>query len=318
MTERVLVVGATGQLGRHFVHALRQEGRDVLMLVRPSASSEPAGNRKAVVEALVKRGAEPIEGRLEDADLIERVCAEVDAIVSCVDHRPTSLQLQATLARSAAKSGRVKRIMPSQFGMDSRVYLEGRVEHGDTKRQLQQVFDASGVPVTYVHVNGLAAAWTASLGQLGLREPPREDIEVYGDGNVKFSMVTPVDVARYGARALFDDRTANRHTLISPPQNRLSQNELIAMWESLAGVKLRRRTVSAKEMDDNVAAVEGQPDKFIQLSFFQLVRAAWIDGLGDGRRRPDVLELTELYTDLGYETISRYLGHFLPATEAAE
>ena len=41
MTERVLVVGATGHIGRHFVHALRNVGRDVLMLIRlnPSTSS---------------------------------------------------------------------------------------------------------------------------------------------------------------------------------------------------------------------------------------------------------------------------------------
>jgi uncharacterized protein YbjT (DUF2867 family) len=318
MAERVLVIGATGQLGRHFVHALRQEGRHVVMLVRSAVSSGTAEDRQAVIDLLAAQGAVPLEGSLEDKAVLERACAEVDAIVSCIDHRPDHLGLQSVLAEAAAKSGRVKRIMPSQFGMDSRVYLQGKVDHGDTKRQLQQVFDSCGVPVTYVHVNGLATYWAASLGQLGLKEPPREEVEVYGDGNIKFSMVTPEDVGRYGARALFDDTTTNRHTLISPPTNRLSQNELIAMWESQTGVKLRRRTISAREMDEKIAAVKGKPDKFVQLSFLQLIQAAWIDGLGDGRRRPDVLELTELYPDLGYETISQYLRRFLPVAEAAE
>ena len=53
------------------------------------------------------------------------------------------------------------------------------------------------------------------------------------------------------------------------------------------------------------------------LGFLQLIRAAWIDGLGDGRRRADVLELTELYPDIGYETIPQYLRQFTLA-EAAE
>jgi len=178
--------------------------------------------------------------------------------------------------------------------------------------------ESCGVPITYVHVNGLATYWAASLGQLGLKTPPREQVDVYGGGNVKFSMVTPEDVARYAARALFDPRTANRHTLIGPPENRLSQNELIAMWEARTKCKLCRRVITARELDERIAALAHQPDKFGELSFLQLIRAAWIDGLGDGRRRPDVLELTELYTDIGYETIPQYLERFVSVAEAAE
>jgi uncharacterized protein YbjT (DUF2867 family) len=151
-----------------------------------------------------------------------------------------------------------------------------------------------------------------------LKEPAREEVELYGEGNTRFSMVIPEDVARYAVRALFDDRTANRHTLISPSKNRLSQNELVAIWESLIGTKLHRRPISARELDEKIAAVANRPDKSAELSFLQLIRAAWIDGLGDGRRGPDVLELTELYPDLGYETIPEYLKRFVPIAEAAE
>ena len=106
--------------------------------------------------------------------------------------------------------------------------------------------------------------------------------------------------------------------MISPPENRLSQGELIVMWESLTGAKLHRHTISARALDERIAAVSDKPDKFAALSFLQLIRAAWIDGLGDGRRRPDVLELTELYPDIGYETIRQYLSRFTSAANAAE
>jgi uncharacterized protein YbjT (DUF2867 family) len=318
MTDHVLLVGATGHIGRHFVHAVRRIGSEVLMLLRPDALKDRAGERSLLIESLVRQGARIIEGSLEDPRSLERACAEVDGVVSCIDHRPDHLKLQVALARAAARSARVKRIIPSQFGMDSRTYEQSRVDHGDIKRELQQQFDACGVPITYVHVNGLASSWAASLGQLGLRAPPREQVDVYGDGNVKFSMVTPEDVACYAARALFDPRTANRHTLISPPQNRLSQNELIAMWETKTKRNLRRRIIPARELDERIAALAHQPDKFGELSFLQLIRAAWIDELGDGRRRPDVLELTELYADIGYETIPQYLERFVSIAEAAE
>jgi uncharacterized protein YbjT (DUF2867 family) len=318
MTERVLLVGAAGHVGRHFVDALRRNGHEVLMLLRPDAQKDREGERSILIESLVRQGAKIIEGNLEDPPSLERACAKVDAVVSCIDHRPDHLKLQVALARVAAKSGHVRRIIPSQFGMDSRSYEQSRVDHGDTKRELQKQFDACGVPITYIHVNGLATFWAASLGQLGLKAPPSEQIDVYGDGNIKFSMATPEDVARYAALALFDPRTANRHTLISPPENRLSQNELIAMWEARTKCKLRRRVIPARELDERIAAMADQPDKFGQLSFLQLIRAAWIDGLGDGRRRPDVMELTELYPDTGYETIPQYLERFVAVADAAE
>jgi hypothetical protein len=42
----------------------------------------------------------------------------------------------------------------------------------------------------------------------------------------------------------------------------------------------------------------------------QLVRAAWIDGLGDGRRLPDVIELSELYPNIDYRRASEYLDRY--------
>jgi uncharacterized protein YbjT (DUF2867 family) len=318
MTDQVLLVGATGQIGRHFVDALRRSGHEVLMLFRPDAPEDREGERRILIQSLVRQGAKIIEGDLEDPSSLERACSEADAVVSCIDHRPDHLKQQVALARAAARTGRVKRIIPSQFGIDSRTYQQTRVDHGDTKRELQQEFDACGVPMTYVHVNGLASFWAASLGQLGLKTPPRAQIDVYGDGNVKFSMITAEDVARYAVRALFDTQAANRHTLISPPENRLSQNELIAIWEARAQRKLARRVITAGELDRRIAALAHQPDKFGELSFLQLIRAAWIDGLGDGRRRPDVLELTELYPDIAYEAIPRYLDRFVSVAEPAE
>ena len=318
MTDSVLMVGATGHIGRHLVKALLGCGHEVLMLTRSRASRGPEDKRSMLIEAFMRQGAKRVEGSLEDAQSLERACAQADAVVSTIDHRPDHLKLQVALARDAAASGRIRRFIPSQFGMDSRTYGQGQVDHGDVKKALQREFDASGVPITYVHINGLATAWAASLGQLGLDSPPSDAIDVYGEGGIRFSMVTPEDVGQFAARTLFDPRTANRHVLISPPENRLSQNELIAIWEAKARTKLRRRLVSARELDDRLAALANRKDKFGELAFLQLIRAAWIDGLGDGRRRPDVLELTELYPDTAYETIPQYLERFVPAMEVAQ
>jgi phenylcoumaran benzylic ether reductase len=317
LMRRVLLIGATGRLGRHFVPALSDLGYEVLLLLRPVGQNSVTGYRQSLIDALTRQGAKVLDGSLQDADSLDRACAEADGVVSCIDHQPEHLKLQLALARAAARSGRVKRFIPSQFGIDSRLYEQSRVGHGDTKRELQQQFAASGVPTTYVHANGFANIWAAGLGQLGLEEPPRGHIEVYGDGNVKFSMVAPEDIARYAARALFDSWTENRHTSITPAENLFTQNQLIELWEAKTRRRLKRRQISSRELDDRIASLARAPDRLVELALAQLIRAAWIDGLGNGRRLPEVLELTELYPEVQYLRMSQILDSFVAIAAAS-
>jgi len=200
-------------------------------------------------------------------------------------------------------------MVPSQFGIDSRNYAGGRVEHGDVKRELQSSFGASGIPMTYIHANGFATFWAASLGELGLFKPPEREIKVFGTGDVKAAMVMPEDIARYTVRALDDPRAANRHVAITPSENVYTQNELIALWESMTKRTLHRNAVSARDLDAQIAALSDQPDAVDKLAFVQLVRAVWIDGLAF-RRSPDVLEATELWPDIRYRRVAEYLSEF--------
>jgi uncharacterized protein YbjT (DUF2867 family) len=314
--NRVLVIGATGHLGRHFVAALREMGKEVLMLLRPQTVKTSVPAMRALIDMFVGQGAKVVEGSLEDEASVDRACGEAEAVISCIDAGPDHLLLQAALARAAKKLGRLRRIIPSQFGIDSRTYGEGRVTHGDSKRDLQQLFDSCDVPVTYVHANGFASTWAASLGQLGLMEPPKEQLNVFGDGNVKLAIVAPEDIARYTVRVLDDVRAENRHVAITPAENLLTQNELIAMWESKTKIRLKRHTISARELDRTIMDLANRPDKVKELSFTQLVRAVWIDGLG-GKRRPDVLELTELYPDILYQRVTSYLDRFISPAQYA-
>lgn len=312
MPQRVLIIGATGRLGRHVVPALRAAGHAVTALVR-EGEGDATPERRARFQHLVQSGASLVPGCLEDEASLDRACRGAEAVISCVDHRPDHLRLQANLARAAARAGSVRRILPSQFGIDSRLYGEARVDHGDLKRGLQQVFATSGVPVTYVHTNGLASAWVGSLGQLGLAEPPHHEVEVYGEGAVRFSTVAAEDAARYAVRALTDERTRDRHVAIIPADNLLTQAELISLWEAKSGARLRRRAVSAQALDARIAALAQDPNRRPQFAMAQLVRAAWIDGLGDGRRLEDVIELSALYPDIRYHRAADYLDRYLPA-----
>src|SRR5258706_12327766 len=100
MPQRVLLIGATGRLGRHFVEALRGEGHQVVALVRNRAQG--AGpDQRLLLDGWASAGVELAEGSLEDEDGLARAGREVDTVARRVEPRPAGLPLQANRERAA-------------------------------------------------------------------------------------------------------------------------------------------------------------------------------------------------------------------------
>ena len=56
------------------------------------------------------------------------------------------------------------------------------------------------------------------------------------------------DMAAYTMRAADDPRTLNKTVYINPPKNIVSQNDVIALWESKIGKTLEKTFVSEEEL----------------------------------------------------------------------
>ena len=306
-TKRVLVVGATGHLGRHFAPALRARHHQVSILLRPETARTADAEKRAVIDAQVAAGATIVEGSVDDDASLAAACADADVVISALNGE--QLFRQPALVAAAAAGGRVRRFFASEWGIDPGIAAKGDVALIDWKRDLHASLDGAGVPVTYVYTNAFASYWGASLGQLGLSRPPEHEISVYGDGNTKIALVTLTDIAALTARMVEDDRTAGREVAIAFPDNRLSQNDLITLWEGISGRTLTRNFVTAGMLDDTLAALAAQPDQLMNLIFTQLTKSAWIDG-DLATTRDGVLEASVLYPDFAYERISSFLTQF--------
>lgn len=55
------------------------------------------------------------------------------------------------------------------------------------------------------------------------------------------------DVATYTIKTIDDPRTLNKTLYMRPPQNVLSQGELIGIWEKLIGKELEKTYIPAEE-----------------------------------------------------------------------
>ena len=74
------------------------------------------------------------------------------------------------------------------------------------------------------------------------------------------------DIATYTIKTIDDPRTLNKTLYLRPPENILSQRELVQMWEKLIGKELEKTTISAQEF---LAQIKG---KCTSLFFFQVLK----------------------------------------------
>ena len=66
------------------------------------------------------------------------------------------------------------------------------------------------------------------------------------------------DIATYTIKTIDDPRTLNKTVYLRPPENILTQRELIEMWEKLVGKKLEKSFLSEQDL---LSSMKGQSKK---------------------------------------------------------
>jgi uncharacterized protein YbjT (DUF2867 family) len=297
---RILIVGATGQLGQELVTASRQQSADVHALVRPGTLRDEARMRP-----LRDASATIHEGDLADESSLRRACGAVDVVISAVG----GLQIadQANLVRAVKDAG-VQRFVPSDFGLDPAAAGERSCALFDAKKAVQESVKAAGIPYTFIHANAFFSYWAFSLGditRLGGKIPP-DEVNVYGDGNVMGALNSVPDIATVTVRAVHDPRMRNQELHIRA--NTITQNLLIALWQTASGRTVARIPVPAAELEKVIAGATA-PDQGMLLVASQLHRSLWIRG-DSVKRVPTALEATEVYPDMAFQTIEQAFAQF--------
>jgi uncharacterized protein YbjT (DUF2867 family) len=65
------------------------------------------------------------------------------------------------------------------------------------------------------------------------------------------------DIATYTIKAIDDPRALNKTLYLRPPENTLSQRQLVEIWEKLSGKKLEKIIISG---EDFLASMKGEYD----------------------------------------------------------
>ncbi|KAK7406724.1 hypothetical protein VNO78_08354 [Psophocarpus tetragonolobus] len=304
--SKILVLGGTGYIGKFIVKASAEAGHPTFALVRETTLSHP--EKSKLIETFKTSGVTLLYGDLTDHESLVKAIKQVDVVISTVGGQ--QIEDQVKLIAAIKEAGNIKRFLPSEFGMDvdRNHSVEPVTSYYEKKVRIRRAIEASGIPYTYVCPNAFAGYFLPTLGQLNIKDPPRDKVVILGDGNVKGIYVKEEDIATYTIKAVDDPRTLNKTLYMRLPANVLTFNELVLLWESKIKSTLER-----------VYIPEDQLLRYIQESSFPanlgLALGYSMHVKGDCTNyeiEPSFgVEASNLYPEVKYTTVDEYLNAFV-------
>jgi uncharacterized protein YbjT (DUF2867 family) len=237
--SRVLVVGATGQLGGVIARKLIAAGVRVRALAR---------NREAL--ASLASGAEIAAVDLLDLPKLTEACRGVDQIVATANNNmgkgatsPTRVDLSGyqNLCAAARNTGVRRLIYVSYKGVSQ----DAPVDIFRVKWYVEDAIRRSGVPYVMLRPTAFMDVWIDQILAKGIRE--KGVATIFGDGNTVANYIAVDDVAEFAVKILERSEVVNEAVDAGGPSN-VSQNHLATLVERRLKSSGKRRHVPVAAM----------------------------------------------------------------------
>ncbi len=239
-SERVLVVGASGQLGGAIARKLLAAGVPVRALARTRAKLEPLG----------RLGADVVAGDLADLPALSAALRDVTQIVATANNNmgrgatsPRKLDVGAYQNLcAAARNAHIQRLVYVSYrGATPGVF----VDIFRVKWYIEDVIRRSGVPHVILRPTALMDVWIDQVIGPDLRK--KGVATIFGDGTRVQNYVAVEDVAEFAVRILARPEIVKEAIDLGGPSN-LSLNELVTLMERAWKVTAKRRHVPVAAM----------------------------------------------------------------------
>lgn len=237
--SRVLVVGATGQLGRVIVRKLIATGTKVRALARNQAALAPLAPQAEIAAV-----------DLRDLPKLTEACRGVDQIVATANNNMgkgpnsptrTDLSMYQNLCAAAGNTGVRRLIYVSYRG----VAQDAPVDIFRVKWYIEDAIRRSGVPHVMLRPTAFMEIWIDEILAKGIRE--KGVATIFGDGRTVSNYIAIDDVAEFAVRILSRPEVANEAVEAGGPSN-LSQNDLATLVERRLNRPAKRRHVPVVAM----------------------------------------------------------------------
>ena len=237
--SRVLVVGATGQLGRVIARKLIQSATKVRVLAR---------NAKAL--ETFAPDAEIAAVDLRDVQKLTDACRGVEQIVATANNNmgsgetsPTRIDLACyqNLCAAARNTG-VRRLTYVSF---RGVSQDAPVDIFRVKWYIEDAIRRSGVPYVMLRPTAFMDVWIDQIVAADIREKGKATI--FGDGTAVSNYIAVDDVAEFAVKIVARPEIVNEAVEAGGPSN-LSLTDLATLVERRLGTSGKRRHVPVLAM----------------------------------------------------------------------
>jgi len=237
--SRVLVVGATGQLGRVIARKLSASGATVRALAR-----------SAQAIAAAAPGAEIAAVDLRDLTKLTDACRGVDQIVATANNNmgkgensPSRVDLAAyqNLCAAARNTGVRRLVYVSYKG----VAQDAPVDIFRIKWYIEDAIRRSGVPHVMLRPTAFMDIWIDEIVAKSIRE--RGVAMIFGDGTRLANYIAVDDVAEFAVNVLGRTDVVNEAVDAGGPSN-VSQNDIATLVERRLNAPGKRRHIPVAAM----------------------------------------------------------------------
>ncbi|KAJ1415338.1 NmrA-like domain [Sesbania bispinosa] len=314
--NKILILGATGAIGRHIVWASVKAGNPTYALVRKTEGNvnKPklitAANpdtKEQLLESFKSSGVILLDGDMNDHESLLKAIKQVDVVI-CAAGR-LLIDDQVKIIAAIKEAGNIKRFFPSEFGLDVDRHDAVEPVRGvfEDKAKIRRAIEAEGIPYTYLCCHAFTGYFLRNLAQLDATVPPRDKVVILGDGNVKGAYVTEADVGTYTIRAANDPRTLNKAVHIRLPANYLTANEIVSMWEKKIGKTLEKTYVPEEKVLKDIQESSFPNNYLLALYHSQQIKGDAVYEIDPAKDA----EAYEYYPDVKYTTADEYLDQFV-------
>ena len=245
LSLRVLLLGASGTIGRATAGALGAAGHEVVAVVRPgSAATVPEG-----CAALAADVTEP--GALAAAI----GTARFDAVISCLASRtgaPADARAIDQRANSLALAAAIAADIPRFVLLSAICVQKPLLEFQRAKLAFEAELQASGVTWSIVRPTAFFKSLSGQVARVQAGRP----FLVFGDGRLTACKpISDADLGRYLTACLTDPALENRILPIGGPGPAITPLDQAAMLERLTGRPVRLKRVPVAVMDGIIAVL---------------------------------------------------------------
>ena len=228
---RILVIGATGVLGRPVVRRLLAQGAEVRALTR---SPDRAAD-------LAQLGAEVVAGDLVDKGSLERACSGVDRVLATAHSllgrgRYRSERVDDAGHRALIDAARAARVGRFVYISANAAAPDHPIDFLRTKFAIEEHLQRSGIPHVILRPTAFMEQHVHEFNGKSVLRTGRA--RLVGPGTKVRNFVAAEDVAQFAVRALVSERTPTPPLDIGGPGNH-SNLEVAQLYAKLAGIELR-------------------------------------------------------------------------------